>query len=152
MSAIGTSYQPPRFILAHKIAEAYTKTTMALTSTDLDQIREVVFEGMQATVEALNPRFEALEEGQARIEKRLDSIEGQLRDIEGRISTLEQRFDTLEGKVEALEADIKELYVMIQRAPVITNKQELKEHAQKIILDAHAQLKSLAKQAGVQLK
>lgn len=131
---------------------------MALSTEDLKQIREVVFEGMQATVEALNPRFEALEKGQDELKtaqqetnRRLDNLETSQRETTGRLTKLEQRFDTFEGKLEAIENDIKELYAMIQATPEIKTKTDFKQYAESVILDAHKRLQALAKESGVTL-
>jgi predicted nuclease with TOPRIM domain len=129
---------------------------MALTKDDVTIIRDIVAQGVEATVEILNPRLEALEEGQVRMEKRLENLETEVKGVkihlislERRISKLEQRFGTLEGKLEALSADVHELYDMIERHPEITNKQEFRDYAEHIVAIAHTKLKSLAKEADV---
>lgn len=79
---------------------------MALTTSDLQQIRTIVFEGMQATIDALDPRFETLEQGQKNLEQ------GQT-EANRRLGGLEQRFDIFDGRLEAVENDIRELYYSI---------------------------------------
>jgi chromosome segregation ATPase len=145
---------------------------MTLDTQDLEQIRDIVFEGMQATVDALNPCFESLETKVDSLEVKVDSLgtavdklEGRVGNLEGkvgnlesgqaetnrRLTKLEARFDSFEGKLEAIENDIKELYAMVNSQPTIKNKAEFKQYAESVILDAHKRLTALAKEVGVSL-
>lgn len=134
---------------------------MALTKTDLNEIRSIVIEGFETMA---NPRFEALENDVSGIKKDvtmlrsdvsvLKSDVGVLKEdvsyLKSDVRTMSMKLDTLEGQLKGLESDIREIYMMLAKQQAGAPSFDRLTLEQKI-LQTYEQVKATAKQAGVTL-
>lgn len=130
---------------------------MSLTQNDLDQIRTIVIEGVEAVT---GPQFDELRHEIAGIKKDIVKIRADISTLKHDVSYLKsevrllnQKFDSLDGRVEALENDIKEIYAMLSQ-PKSADKDEQEFHKlslEKKILLTYKNTIITAKEAGVNL-
>lgn len=149
---------------------------MSLTATDKQEIREIVTDTVVAALEDIViPRFERLENRMDNLEDRMGNLEDQMGSLETRMdkqegetndlrsemragfASVNKRIDDLDdklsGKVEAVENDIKELYAMVAILQNVSmpDKKFAKLSLEQKILQTHAEVVALARQAGVKL-
>ena len=141
---------------------------MALDTKDLELIRDVIVDGVDAVT---GPRFDAIEKRLDEHDKRFDVIEGHLDEHDKRFDTYGRRLESLEremrenfaevrsllerleGKVAALEADVKDIFAMLSRMQNSTggNRSFQKLNLEDKLLKLNAELLAAAKQAGITL-
>ena len=113
---------------------------MALSKEDMQQIREVIIEGVEAVT---GPRFDALESDVAELKSDVVELKSDvaglksdvvelksdviglktdMAEVMGSVRVLNMSMDELSGRVEALENDIKEIYIMLANETQITDK------------------------------
>ncbi len=134
---------------------------MSLTATDLDQIKNIVTDGIQTLV---TPQFDEVYIRLDKIDSRIDVIDGRLENLEKTIAEVELRLTRLEkevrelgervedlvGNVKAHESDIHEIYGMLHKLEkqpqAMTNRQ-----TQKQIDELYRRTDLLAKKTGTRL-
>lgn len=142
---------------------------MALSKEDMQQIREVIIEGVEAVT---GPRFDALESDVAELKSDVVELKSDvaglksdvvelksdviglktdMAEVMGSVRVLNMSMDELSGRVEALENDIKEIYIMLANETQITDKKIAKFSLEEKLLKLNAELISTAKQAGIVL-
>ena len=128
---------------------------MALSKEDMQQIREVIIEGVEAVT---GPRFDALESDVAELKSDVVELKSDviglktdMAEVMGSVRVLNMSMDELSGRVEALENDIKEIYIMLANETQITDKKITKFSLEEKLLKLNAELISTAKQAGIVL-
>ena len=128
---------------------------MALSKEDMQQIREVIIEGVEAVT---GPRFDALESDVAELKSDVVELKSDviglktdMAEVMGSVRVLNMSMDELSGRVEALENDIKEIYIMLANQTQITDKKFAKFSLEEKLLKLNAELISTAKQAGIVL-
>ena len=128
---------------------------MALSKEDMQQIREVIIEGVEAVT---GPRFDALESDVAELKSDVVELKSDviglktdMAEVMGSVRVLNMSMDELSGRVEALENDIKEIYIMLANETQITDKKFAKFSIEDKLLKLNAELISTAKQAGIVL-
>ena len=128
---------------------------MALSKEDMQQIREVIIEGVEAVT---GPRFDALESDVAELKSDVVELKSDviglktdMAEVMGSVRVLNMSMDELSGRVEALENDIKEIYIMLANQTQITDKKITKFSLEEKLLKLNAELISTAKQAGIVL-
>jgi uncharacterized coiled-coil protein SlyX len=142
-----------------------------MVDTVTSALEEIVvprFEGLEGRMDGLESRMDGLENKMSSLENRMDSLENrmgkqerttnELRDeLRASATSLHRRIDEVEtnltGKIEALENDIKEIYIMIAKLQTLppAEKKFAKLSLEQKILQSHARIASIAKQAGVTL-
>ena len=142
---------------------------MALSKEDMQQIREVIIEGVEAVT---GPRFDALESDVAELKSDVVELKSDvaglksdvvelksdviglktdMAEVMGSVRVLNMSMDELSGRVEALENDIKESYIMWANETQSTDKKIAKFSLEEKLLKLNAELISTAKQAGIVL-
>ncbi len=141
---------------------------MSLTKQDLSEVKEIVVGAIVEAIDTMvSPRFDILEADVAVLktdvaELKTDVVElkTDVAVLKSDVSTLKtemrevkQILHTMDGRMEALENDVRELYGMVadlQKAKKENHKFN-KLPLEKKILQTHAELLLVAKEAGVVL-
>ena len=134
---------------------------MSLTKQDLADVKEIVVVSIVEAIDTMiSPRFDSLENDVAILKSDVAILKSDVAILKSDVSTLKtemrevkQTLHTMDGRMEALENDVKELYGMVadlQRAKK-ENQKFNKLPLEKKILQTHADLLLVAKEAGVVL-
>ena len=127
---------------------------MAIDAKDLESIRAIVIDGVEAVT---GPRFDAIEKRLdehdrhfVTLEKRTDSLE---REMHKGFADVTSQLDRLEGRVAALENDIKDIYAMLSRLQHLagSNRSFQQLSLENKLLKLNTELLATAKQAGITL-
>lgn len=134
---------------------------MSLTKQDLSEVKEIVVGAIVEAIDTMvSPRFDVLEADVAELKTDVAELKTDVAILKSDVSTLKtemrevkQTLQTMDGRMEALENDVRELYGMVaelQKAKKENHKFN-KLPLEKKILQTHAELLLIAKEAGVVL-
>ena len=127
---------------------------MSLTKQDLADVKEIVVVSIVEAIDTMiSPRFDSLENDVAILKSDVAILKSDVSTLKTEMREVKQTLHTMDGRMEALENDVKELYGMVadlQRAKK-ENQKFNKLPLEKKILQTHADLLLVAKEAGVVL-
>lgn len=124
---------------------------MALTKTDLQQIREVVIEGVLITTW---PPFESLELDIIQIKIIATDLKLALKKMGAHFGSIRREYEAACGRLIAIENDVKETYSMILGVMRSRTTNELfsKTKLEEKIHEFHDEILVLAKEADITLQ
>ena len=127
---------------------------MSLTKQDLSEVKEIVVGAIVEAIDTMvSPRFDILEADVAELKTDVAILKSDVSTLKTEMREVKQTLQTMDGRMEALENDVRELYGMVaelQKAKKENHKFN-KLPLEKKILQTHAELLLIAKEAGVVL-